>query len=78
MNTARLDVDALLEEVPPPQARGRRRARSQPLSPQTRAKLGELRTRLLALHKALLDDAKSAYEIGPRPDCVRQARCCSW
>lgn len=52
MTTERLDVDALLEE-----------ARPKAQSAQTREKLSDLRTRLLALHKALLDDAKVAYEM---------------
>lgn len=59
MTTAPLDVDALLEEARRPQAA----AAVPPLTPATRAKLDELRTKLLALHKALLDDAKSAYEL---------------
>jgi catechol 2,3-dioxygenase len=53
MTTERLDVDALLEEARRPKAQ----------SAQTRAQLSDLRTRLLALHKALLDDAKVAYEM---------------
>ena len=63
MTTERLDVDALLAEArrPPPAAAAVPDA--EPLSPQMRTKLTELRTRLLALHKALLDDAKSAYEM---------------
>jgi catechol 2,3-dioxygenase len=62
MTTTRLDVDALLEEArrPKPIATG---ADSPPLSDATRARLAELRTRLLALHKTLLDDAKVAYEM---------------
>jgi catechol 2,3-dioxygenase len=52
MTTERLDVEALLEEVRP-----------KAQSAQTREKLSDLRTRLLALHKALLDDAKVAYEM---------------
>jgi catechol 2,3-dioxygenase len=59
MTTAPLDVDALLEEA----RRPRPAAAVPPLAPATRAKLDELRTKLLALHKALLDDAKSAYEL---------------
>ena len=66
MYTRRLDVDALLEEArqpkntpavpaPPPPA--------ERLDGQTRARLNELRTMLLDLHKALLDDAKAAYEL---------------
>jgi catechol 2,3-dioxygenase len=53
MTTERLDVDALLEEARRPKAQ----------SAQTRRQLSDLRTRLLALHKALLDDAKVAYEM---------------
>ena len=63
MTTARLDVDALLAEARRPRPAAAAAPDAQPISPQTRAKLGELRTRLLALHKALLDDAKSAYEM---------------
>jgi catechol 2,3-dioxygenase len=59
MPTAPLDVDALLEEARRPPAA----AAVPPLAPATRAKLDDLRTRLLALHKALLDDAKTAYEL---------------
>jgi len=61
MTTTRLDVDALLEDArrPTPPASGA----PPPMPTQTRALLNELRTRLLALHKALLDDAKSAYEM---------------
>jgi catechol 2,3-dioxygenase len=62
MTTARLDVDALLEEArrpkPTPAAAG-----TAPMSAATRARLAELRTGLLALHKTLLDDAKVAYEM---------------
>ena len=70
MTTERLDVDALLEEARRPAAATGSAARGivppetgSPLLPQTRTRLGELRTRLLALHKALLDDAKTAYEL---------------
>jgi catechol 2,3-dioxygenase len=61
MTTERLDVDALLEEArrPKPAAAGG----AAPMSADTRARLAELRTRLLALHKTLLDDAKVAYEM---------------
>ncbi len=62
MTTARLDVEALLEEArrpkPAPAAAG-----TAPMSGATRARLADLRTRLLALHKTLLDDAKVAYEM---------------
>jgi len=59
MPTQPLDVDALLEEA----RRPRPIAAVPPLAPATRAKLDDLRTTLLALHKALLDDAKTAYEL---------------
>jgi catechol 2,3-dioxygenase len=58
MTTERLDVDALLEEGRRPKP-----AAAPAMSAQTRARLGELRTRLLDLHKTLLDDAKAAYEM---------------
>jgi catechol 2,3-dioxygenase len=63
MTTARLDVEALLEEARRPRPVAAAVPEVPPLAPATRTKLGELRTRLLALHKALLDDAKSAYEM---------------
>lgn len=63
MTTERLDVDALLEEARQPQPALPAATDMPALTPATRAKLGELRTRLLALHKALLDDAKTAYEL---------------
>jgi catechol 2,3-dioxygenase len=66
MTTERLDVDALLEEArrprPAPAAHGTA-PESAPMSGTTRARLADLRLRLLALHKALLDDAKVAYEM---------------
>ena len=62
MTTERLDVDALLEEGrrPRPASGG---AAPAPISAGTRTRLGDPRSRLLALHKALLDDAKVAYEL---------------
>jgi catechol 2,3-dioxygenase len=66
MYTHRLDVDALLEEArqpkPAPPAPAPAAAVT-PLDGQTRSRLNELRTALLALHKALLDDATAAYEL---------------
>jgi catechol 2,3-dioxygenase len=61
MVTRRLDLDALLEESGRPTT-------AAPTSPpalavEVRARLNELRTRLLALHKALLEDAQSQYEM---------------
>jgi catechol 2,3-dioxygenase len=62
MTSERLDIEALLEE-----GRGPRPAAtpadSPPMSTDTRTRLAELRSRLLALHKTLLDDAKTAYEM---------------
>ena len=62
MTTQPLDVDALLEEARRAQTT-EAAATASPLSAETRQTLVELRTRLLALHKTLLDDAKSAYEM---------------
>ncbi len=61
MVTKRLDVDALLQEARRPRAAPA--AGTIPLTEATRARLNELRTRLLTLHKALLEDAKSQYEM---------------
>jgi catechol 2,3-dioxygenase len=62
MVTKRLDVDALLEEARRPRTPG-----TAPMAPlltrTTRARLTDLRTRLLALHKALLEDSKAQYEM---------------
>jgi catechol 2,3-dioxygenase len=64
MVTRRLDVDALLEAARRPRpAAGAPAAQPPTVSPATRERLNGLRTRLLALHKALLEDAKSQYEM---------------
>jgi catechol 2,3-dioxygenase len=67
MTTERLDVDALLDEARRPKSPAATRAEPtegvNQLVPETRTKLADLRTRLLALHKALLDDARGAYEM---------------
>jgi catechol 2,3-dioxygenase len=70
MKTEPLDVDAMLEEARRPKpaaapapAESSSAPVSAPISAETRAKLAELRTRLLDLHKALLDDARRAYEM---------------
>ena len=60
MTTEALDLDALLAEADKPASAS---ATAPSLSSSARARLTELRTRLLALHKALLDDAKVAYEL---------------
>jgi catechol 2,3-dioxygenase len=57
-----LDLEALLAEAPPA-ATAAEAAAPRPLTDETRARLTTLRQRLLALHKALLDDAKAAYEM---------------
>ena len=64
MTTEPLDLDALLKEARLPKPAAAESASGTPWIEQTtRAKLTELRTALLNLHKALLDDAKSAYEL---------------
>jgi catechol 2,3-dioxygenase len=62
MVTRRLDVDALLDTARRPRP-GAGAPATPALSAATRARLNELRTRLLALHKALLEDARSQYEM---------------
>jgi catechol 2,3-dioxygenase len=57
MTSDPLDVDALLEEARRP------KPAAAPMSSDNRARLAELRMRLLDLHKTLLDDAKVAYEM---------------
>jgi len=66
MTTEPLDVDALLEEArrPKPARSGAPGTEAPRVSAETKARLNDLRTRLLELHKALLDDAKTAYEMG--------------
>jgi catechol 2,3-dioxygenase len=65
MTSDRLDVAALLQEArrPRPASSAAESSAPAPISGDTRARLAELRTRLLDLHKALLDDAKVAYEM---------------
>src|SRR5687768_4750471 len=55
MTTVPLDVQALLREATA--------AGAQSMTPERREQLQHLRTRLLNLHKALLDDARVAYEL---------------
>jgi catechol 2,3-dioxygenase len=65
MFTEKLDLDALLAEAPPgghesgPPPEPVR----QPITAESRARLASLRQKLLTLHKALLEDAKAAYEL---------------
>jgi catechol 2,3-dioxygenase len=63
MYTHPLDVDALLAEAPAtPDAQAAAPA-PPPITPDTRTRLTNVREKLLALHKALLEDAKHAYEL---------------
>ena len=74
MVTERLDLEALLGK----RRRPRPPAPAAPrVTPATRARLNDLRTGLLALHKALLDDAKTQYQMDRRPRPA-PASCCSW
>jgi len=60
MTTEPLDLEALLAETHTPAPAS---AAAPGISPATGTRLTDLRTRLLALHQALLDDAKVAYEL---------------
>jgi catechol 2,3-dioxygenase len=65
MTTEPLDVDALLAEAETLRPTAASAVAAAPHGPSatTRARLSDLRMRLLALHKALLDDARVAYEL---------------
>jgi catechol 2,3-dioxygenase len=68
MVTEPLDLVALLRDAKPGPAanketKGADGSLSTPLSETHRQQLRELRTKLLNLHKALLDDARAAYEL---------------
>lgn len=64
MTTEPLDLEALLADGNnASRATASTAAVPSALSAETRALLTDLRTRLLALHKALLDDARVAYEL---------------
>jgi catechol 2,3-dioxygenase len=63
MITKRLDLDALLDEGRRPRPAPAAAPAASSVSAETRQRLNELRTRLLALHKALLEDAKGQYEM---------------
>jgi hypothetical protein len=56
-------VDALLAEAPPASDVPAPAGAPRPLSAESRTRLGVLRQKLLSLHKALLDDARSTYEL---------------
>jgi catechol 2,3-dioxygenase len=61
MDTRRLDLDALREAAAEPLAPAD--SPYAPMDDGMRHKLRDLRTRLLHLHKVLLDDARTAYEM---------------
>jgi catechol 2,3-dioxygenase len=63
MTTDPLDINALLAEARPGPRSAAPSPDAPPFSPATRDRLAQLRTRLLALHKSLLDDARVAYEM---------------
>ena len=64
MVTAPLDLAALARDASAPaRASTRQPAKPSALSEGRRTQLSELRIRLLNLHKALLDDARVAYEL---------------
>ena len=64
MVTHPLDLDALLAEAPSgSDAAASAAAPPLPITADSRARLATLRQKLLTLHKALLEDAKSAYEL---------------
>jgi catechol 2,3-dioxygenase len=62
MITARLDLDALRAAGSRPALPPAASPRHVPMSADQRAGLADLRTRILNLHKVLLDDARTAYE----------------
>jgi len=62
MYTRRLDLDALRAEAVP-EAPAPAESRYTLMDDRTRHRLGDLRARLLHLHKVLLDDARAMYEL---------------
>jgi catechol 2,3-dioxygenase len=63
MTTERLDIGALLAEASRQPAAATAAPKTDSVSPATRERLSHLRTRLLTLHKSLLDDARATYEL---------------
>jgi catechol 2,3-dioxygenase len=61
MTTEPLDLEALLAEPAPIASLAA--PGGPPLTQESRERLKDLRSRLISLHKALLDDARSAYEM---------------
>jgi catechol 2,3-dioxygenase len=63
MTSAPLDLRALLAAADEPRRAEHERPLGSSLSDSLRTRLRDLRTRLLNLHKVLLDDARAAYEL---------------
>jgi hypothetical protein len=63
MVTRPLDLEALVRDAPSPARAPRQPATASSIGAARRTQLAELRMRLLHLHKALLDDARVAYEL---------------
>jgi catechol 2,3-dioxygenase len=63
MVSERLDVDALLAAAASPRDPARAASPYALMTEENRARLRDLRAKLLQLHKVLLDDARVAYEM---------------
>jgi catechol 2,3-dioxygenase len=63
MLTERLDVNELLAAATSARVGEPESSPYSPMTEQNRARLRELRAKLLQLHKVLLDDARAAYEM---------------
>jgi catechol 2,3-dioxygenase len=63
MLTERLDLNELLAAATSARAGEPESSPYSPMTEQNRARLRELRAKLLQLHKVLLDDARAAYEM---------------
>jgi catechol 2,3-dioxygenase len=63
MLTEGLDLEALLGEAAAASVRAAKPSPYAPMTEQNRARLRELRGKLLQLHKVLLDDARASYEM---------------
>jgi catechol 2,3-dioxygenase len=63
MVSERLDVESLLAAAASPRAAARAESPYALMTEENRARLRDLRAKLLQLHKVLLDDARVAYEM---------------